>query len=145
MCAAFAEVERDSARLLILAPRSRTLRRKLPGYRGIAAKLLAPKQPKLNGTGARSCLRPAACCCSIAWRTLRASIDSLTRCSSEARLFPSGGHNILEPAAFSKVPVYGPSMDNFREMRRSSSCGRGRAVNTPEALGSAWIALLKED
>src|SRR5207248_4901740 len=31
-------------------------------------------------------------------------------------LAPSGGHNILEPAAFSKVPVYGPSMDNFREM-----------------------------
>ncbi len=31
-------------------------------------------------------------------------------------LVPSGGHNILEPAAFGKVPVYGTSMENFREM-----------------------------
>jgi len=28
-------------------------------------------------------------------------------------LVPSGGHNILEPAAFGKVPVFGPSMENF--------------------------------
>ncbi len=31
-------------------------------------------------------------------------------------LVPSGGHNILEPAWFSKPPVFGPSMENFRDM-----------------------------
>src|SRR6266403_166883 len=31
-------------------------------------------------------------------------------------LVPSGGHNILEPAAFGKIPVFGPSMENFSEI-----------------------------
>jgi 3-deoxy-D-manno-octulosonic-acid transferase len=31
-------------------------------------------------------------------------------------LVDSGGHNILEPAAFGKVPVFGPSMENFAAM-----------------------------
>src|SRR5205807_9552546 len=30
-------------------------------------------------------------------------------------LVPSGGHNILEPAAFGKVPVFGPSLEDFAE------------------------------
>src|SRR5262249_29722177 len=33
-------------------------------------------------------------------------------------LVPSGGHNILEPAAFGKVPVFGESMENFSEIAR---------------------------
>jgi 3-deoxy-D-manno-octulosonic-acid transferase len=32
-------------------------------------------------------------------------------------LVPRGGHNILEPAAFSKPVVFGPHMENFREIR----------------------------
>jgi 3-deoxy-D-manno-octulosonic-acid transferase len=32
-------------------------------------------------------------------------------------LVPKGGHNILEPAAFSNPIVFGPHMDNFREIR----------------------------
>jgi 3-deoxy-D-manno-octulosonic-acid transferase len=32
-------------------------------------------------------------------------------------LVPRGGHNILEPAAFSKPIVFGPHMENFREIR----------------------------
>ena len=31
-------------------------------------------------------------------------------------LVSSGGHNILEPAAFGKIPVFGPSMENFAEI-----------------------------
>src|SRR6202007_2882853 len=31
-------------------------------------------------------------------------------------LVSSGGHNILEPAAFGKIPVFGSSMENFAEM-----------------------------
>lgn len=32
-------------------------------------------------------------------------------------LVPKGGHNILEPAAFGKAIVFGPHMENFREIR----------------------------
>jgi 3-deoxy-D-manno-octulosonic-acid transferase len=32
-------------------------------------------------------------------------------------LVPYGGHNILEPAAFAKPIVFGPHMENFREIR----------------------------
>jgi len=31
-------------------------------------------------------------------------------------LVPTGGHNLLEPALFSKAVLFGPSMSNFREM-----------------------------
>ena len=31
-------------------------------------------------------------------------------------LVPAGGHNILEPAWFSRPPIFGPSMENFQEM-----------------------------
>jgi 3-deoxy-D-manno-octulosonic-acid transferase len=32
-------------------------------------------------------------------------------------LVPTGGHNILEPAAYSNPIVFGPHMENFREIR----------------------------
>jgi 3-deoxy-D-manno-octulosonic-acid transferase len=32
-------------------------------------------------------------------------------------LVPRGGHNILEPAAFAKPIVFGPYMENFRDIR----------------------------
>jgi 3-deoxy-D-manno-octulosonic-acid transferase len=32
-------------------------------------------------------------------------------------LVPRGGHNILEPAAFANPIVFGPHMENFREIR----------------------------
>lgn len=33
-------------------------------------------------------------------------------------MVPVGGHNVLEPAVFSKPVIYGPHMGNFREMSR---------------------------
>lgn len=58
-------------------------------------------------------------------------------------LVPSGGHNILEPAWFCKVPVFGPSMENFREIAgRFSSSGAGIQVRSGERLGSAWAQLI---
>jgi 3-deoxy-D-manno-octulosonic-acid transferase len=61
-------------------------------------------------------------------------------------LVPGGGHNILEPAAFSKAPIYGPSMNNFREMAaKFLNAHAAVQVNTPEELGAAWIGLLKDD
>jgi 3-deoxy-D-manno-octulosonic-acid transferase len=46
-------------------------------------------------------------------------------------LVSSGGHNILEPAAFGKIPVFGPSMENSRKSQAASS--------RPEPL-SKWQA-----
>ena len=59
-------------------------------------------------------------------------------------LVPSGGHNILEPAAFGKVPVFGPSMENFAAIAsRFVKAGAAIQVSSPEDAGVAWIHLLK--
>ena len=59
-------------------------------------------------------------------------------------LVPSGGHNILEPAAFGKVPVFGPSMDNFAAIAsRFVEAGAAIQVTSPEDAGVEWIHLLK--
>jgi 3-deoxy-D-manno-octulosonic-acid transferase len=60
-------------------------------------------------------------------------------------LVPSGGHNILEPAAFGKVPVFGPSMENFAEIAsRFVSAGAAIQVESPEDVGVAWIQLFRD-
>ena len=60
-------------------------------------------------------------------------------------LVRSGGHNILEPAWFCKVPVFGPSMENFRDIAaRFSSAGAGIQVASGERLGKAWAELIND-
>jgi len=60
-------------------------------------------------------------------------------------LVTAGGHNILEPAAFGKIPVFGPSMENFAEMaERFVAEGAAIQVPSPEDAGVAWIELLRE-
>lgn len=61
-------------------------------------------------------------------------------------LEPVGGHNILEPAAVGKVPVFGPHMQNFREIARQFLDAHA-AVQAPSAaaLGDAWLDLLADD
>jgi 3-deoxy-D-manno-octulosonic-acid transferase len=60
-------------------------------------------------------------------------------------LVPSGGHNILEPAAFGKIPVFGPSMENFAEIAsRFVSAGAAVQVGSPEDVGVAWIELFRD-
>ena len=60
-------------------------------------------------------------------------------------LVPAGGHNILEPAWFGKPPIFGPSMDNFRQMA-AEFVGAGAAVQvgSSQELARAWIELLEE-
>jgi 3-deoxy-D-manno-octulosonic-acid transferase len=59
-------------------------------------------------------------------------------------LVPSGGHNILEPAAFGKIPVFGPSMENFAEIAaRFVAADAAIQVESPEDAGVAWIELLR--
>jgi 3-deoxy-D-manno-octulosonic-acid transferase len=58
-------------------------------------------------------------------------------------LVPSGGHNILEPAWFCKVPTFGPSMENFRDIAaRFSSAGAAIQMASGEKLGKAWAELI---
>jgi 3-deoxy-D-manno-octulosonic-acid transferase len=60
-------------------------------------------------------------------------------------LVPSGGHNILEPAAFGKIPVFGPSMENFAEIaQRFTAAGAAVQVESPEDAGVAWIEFLRD-
>lgn len=61
-------------------------------------------------------------------------------------LVPDGGHNILEPACFGKPPLFGPSMENFREIAtRFLAAGAGLQVRSPEDLGVAWIELIQDE
>ena len=60
-------------------------------------------------------------------------------------LVDSGGHNILEPAAFGKIPVFGPSMENFAEMASQFVSAKAAVqVESPEDAGVAWIELLRD-
>ncbi len=61
-------------------------------------------------------------------------------------LVPSGGHNIVEPAWFGRPPVFGRSMDNFREMAAQFlSAQAGVQVNSGEHLGRVWVQLIEND
>jgi 3-deoxy-D-manno-octulosonic-acid transferase len=60
-------------------------------------------------------------------------------------LVSAGGHNILEPAAFGKIPVFGSSMENFAEIAsRFVSAGAAIQVESPEDVGVAWIELFRD-
>jgi 3-deoxy-D-manno-octulosonic-acid transferase len=60
-------------------------------------------------------------------------------------LQPLGGHNPLEPAVAGRVPVFGPSMDNFREVAQELVEARAAiVVQSGQELGDAWISLLDD-
>jgi 3-deoxy-D-manno-octulosonic-acid transferase len=144
---AFADIERGFPNaLLILAPR------KPEQFNNAAAiitqtghPLVRRREIVLNGAGNRVLAQPGSVFL----------LDSLGELASVYRLadvvfvggsmVPSGGHNILEPAAFSKVPVYGPHMDNFREMAGNfSEAGASIQVSSSGELASAWSGLLQD-
>ena len=59
-------------------------------------------------------------------------------------LVPAGGHNILEPASFSKPPIFGPSMENFRDTAAQFlAAGAALQVHSPEELADSWIELIR--
>jgi 3-deoxy-D-manno-octulosonic-acid transferase len=61
-------------------------------------------------------------------------------------LVPSGGHNILEPAWFSRPPIFGPSMVNFRDMASQFLAARaGIQVISSQQLGKVWVQLIEDD
>jgi len=62
-------------------------------------------------------------------------------------LVPRGGHNIIEPAAYSKPIVVGPNMDNFRQI--VSDFTEGNALvqitgSSPETLAAELMSLLTD-
>ncbi len=60
-------------------------------------------------------------------------------------LVPAGGHNILEPAWFSKPPVFGPSMENFRDMAAQFLKEQAAVeVRSGQQLGKVWVKLVED-
>ena len=61
-------------------------------------------------------------------------------------LVPTGGHNILEPAYWSKVIAFGPHMENFRDIAKLFlDAGAAIQVRNPEELAHAtWLLENKE-
>jgi 3-deoxy-D-manno-octulosonic-acid transferase len=144
---AFAEVEREfPGALLILAPR------KPEQFDPAAAmvansgqKLLRRRDFALNGAGNGA----------LSEKINVFLLDSLGELAGLYRLadavfvggslVPGGGHNILEPAAFSKVPIFGPSMENFREMSaKFLAAGAAIQVKSSEDLSAVWRSLLRD-
>jgi len=61
-------------------------------------------------------------------------------------LVPAGGHNILEPAWFSKPPVFGRSMENFRDMAAQFLAAKaGVEVASAHQLGTVWVELVRDN
>lgn len=56
-------------------------------------------------------------------------------------LVPTGGHNVLEPAYWSKVIAFGPHMENFRDIAKLFlDAGAAIQVRSPEELARAtWL------
>ena len=61
-------------------------------------------------------------------------------------LVPAGGHNILEPAWFSRPPVFGRSMENFRDMAAQFLAAKaGVEVASGQQLGKVWVQLVEDN
>jgi 3-deoxy-D-manno-octulosonic-acid transferase len=61
-------------------------------------------------------------------------------------LVRAGGHNILEPAWFGRPPVFGPYMENFREMATQFLDARaGIQVRSSQQLGKVLVQLVEDD
>jgi 3-deoxy-D-manno-octulosonic-acid transferase len=61
-------------------------------------------------------------------------------------LVAAGGHNILEPAWFARPPVFGSSMENFKDMANQFlDAHAGVQVSTGPGLGKVWIQLIEDN
>ena len=60
-------------------------------------------------------------------------------------LVPHGGQNILEPAAWGRVPIYGPNLQNFRWAQQIlEEAGAGIVVSDAASLAQAVRDLLDQ-
>jgi 3-deoxy-D-manno-octulosonic-acid transferase len=144
---AFAGVEGEFPRaLLILAPRKpEQFDKAATIVTDSGRNLLRRRDLTLNGAGSAALSEPG----NVFLLDSLGELGELYRLADAVfvggSLVPGGGHNILEPAAFSKVPIYGPSMENFREMSgKFLAAGAAIQVKSSEELGAAWADLLRE-
>jgi 3-deoxy-D-manno-octulosonic-acid transferase len=144
---AYAQVEREFPRaVLILAPRKpEQFDNAATIVASAGRKLLRRRDLALNGDESAALAEPG----NVLLLDSLGELAGLYRLADAVfvggSLVPGGGHNILEPAAFSKVPVYGPSMENFRKMSgKFLAAGAAIQVRTPEELGAAWAGLLRD-
>ena len=144
---AFSDVEREFPNaLLILAPRKPE---QFDNASAVVAesgrKLLRRRDLVLNGTESAALWEPVKVFLLDSLGELAGLYRLADAVFVGGSLVPGGGHNILEPAAFSKVPIYGPSMENFREMSgKFLAAGAAIQVKSSEELGAAWAGLLRE-
>ncbi len=144
---AFAAVEREYPRaLLILAPRKpEQFDNAAAVVAGSGRKLLRRRDVNLNGSGSAALPEPVHVFLLDSLGELAALYRLADAVFVGGSLVPAGGHNILEPAAYGKVPLFGPSMENFREMSgKFLAAGAAVQVKNAEDLGAAWGALLRE-
>ncbi len=145
---AFADIEREfPGALLILAPRK-------PEQFDNAAAIVADSGRKLlrrsdlillNGAGNAALPEPVDVFLLDSLGELAGLYRFADAVFVGGSLVPGGGHNILEPAAFGKVPIYGPSMENFREMSgKFLAAGAAIQVKSSDELGKAWGSLLRD-
>jgi 3-deoxy-D-manno-octulosonic-acid transferase len=60
-------------------------------------------------------------------------------------LVAAGGHNILEPAWFARPPVFGSSMENFKDMAdQFLDAHAGVQITSGPGLGKVWIQLIED-
>lgn len=144
---AYAEVEREFPHaLLILAPRKpEQFDNAAAIIAGAGRKALRRRELSLNGHESAALAEPG----DVLLLDSLGELAGLYRLADAVfvggSLVPGGGHNILEPAAFSKVPVYGPSMENFREISgKFLAAGAAIQVHSPEELGATWAELLRD-
>jgi len=143
--------------LLVLAPRKPECFQQAADFiHESRRKFLRRSELKVGGNGAASAAGGAASGgASISSDVTVLLLDSIGELASlyqladgafvGGSLVESGGHNILEPAAFGKIPVFGPSMENFAEMAsRFVSAKAAVQVESPEDAGVAWIELLRD-
>ena len=61
-------------------------------------------------------------------------------------LVRAGGHNILEPACFSRPPIFGDSMENFQGMaEKFLDAHAGVQVSNGQQLGKVWVQLIEDN
>ncbi|MFH1287753.1 MAG: glycosyltransferase, partial [bacterium] len=59
---------------------------------------------------------------------------------------PFGGHNILEPAAFKKPVLFGPFVNNVKEIAEDmGKDGGGRKIYNAEDMGQAFNEILSDE
>lgn len=150
---------------LLLIPAWKEIRRLNPK----ALLVLAPRHParfdqvaQLLSRQGLSCVRRSALAASEGdWRDLFAScevflLDSVGELAGifaladlvfmGGSLVPTGGHNLLEPAFWSQAVVFGPHMENFRDVAALFlNHGAAMQVRNSLELGAVTCELLRDE